>query len=279
MTGMGPDQGVRDWVHQRARQALEALRRGLWTLDADARNPKLAAPPLPPDGQMLVTRRTLDLALGGPGFFLVETPDGLAGTRFGRFFLKNDGALQTAEGLQLQTGFRVPAGARQLVLLNGGEAVAGLEGGGFAVLGSLWVGLPDGNRPGGWAVFYPGEAGVGPLLQGALEMPSRLPSGKGIHDERARFVRPLEEHRNFRQPAAGGACHSPGSMPHAPREEISSQQIASLVRKLRVEALPEEHEDAEAGALMAELVRLAVNRLNSRQAAELRRTLDSRPES
>ena len=49
-------------------------------------------------GALRQTGRSLDLAIEGPGFFQIETPQGVRYTRRGEFTLGADGLLQTAEG-------------------------------------------------------------------------------------------------------------------------------------------------------------------------------------
>ena len=49
-------------------------------------------------GALKETNRKLDVALGGPGFFVVQTPQGERHTRLGSFQLLDDGTLATARG-------------------------------------------------------------------------------------------------------------------------------------------------------------------------------------
>jgi flagellar basal body rod protein FlgG len=49
-------------------------------------------------GAIATTGRDLDLAIDGPGFFTVETPDGPRYTRNGHFTRRADGVLSTSEG-------------------------------------------------------------------------------------------------------------------------------------------------------------------------------------
>lgn len=51
------------------------------------------------EGPMRSTNAPLDMALEGPGFFVVETPDGERYTRSGHFFRSPEGTLVTADGL------------------------------------------------------------------------------------------------------------------------------------------------------------------------------------
>lgn len=53
-------------------------------------------------GPLEQTRRELDFALQGPGFFAVEGPDGIYYTRAGNFFRDADGFLITPQGYYVQ---------------------------------------------------------------------------------------------------------------------------------------------------------------------------------
>jgi len=53
-------------------------------------------------GSITPTGRDLDFAIDGPGFFVVETPDGLQYTRNGHFQVAADGTVTTADGLIVQ---------------------------------------------------------------------------------------------------------------------------------------------------------------------------------
>lgn len=60
-------------------------------------------------GEMEVTERKLDLAIGGAGFFQVELPTGEIGyTRNGQFHLGPNGQIVTAEGFVLLPGIEIP---------------------------------------------------------------------------------------------------------------------------------------------------------------------------
>ncbi len=50
------------------------------------------------EGSMVLTQRPLDFAVNGKGFFVVETPRGVAYTRQGSFSLSAEGVLVTEEG-------------------------------------------------------------------------------------------------------------------------------------------------------------------------------------
>jgi len=52
-------------------------------------------------GQVVSTGNELDAALNGPGFFVVETPNGERYTRAGNFSLSSNGELVTKEGMKV----------------------------------------------------------------------------------------------------------------------------------------------------------------------------------
>jgi len=54
-------------------------------------------------GRLDATGNTLDLAITGPGYFVVQTPDGERYTRNGHFELDDQGRVVTQEGFQLQS--------------------------------------------------------------------------------------------------------------------------------------------------------------------------------
>lgn len=53
-------------------------------------------------GSIAHTGNSLDMAIDGDGFFVVETPNGLAYTRQGNFRVNRDGALTTTDGYPVQ---------------------------------------------------------------------------------------------------------------------------------------------------------------------------------
>lgn len=60
------------------------------------------------DGGLMQTGNTLDLALNGPGYFVVETPAGPRYTRNGNFRLDQDGRIVTSDGHALLDGQNRP---------------------------------------------------------------------------------------------------------------------------------------------------------------------------
>jgi flagellar basal-body rod protein FlgG len=53
------------------------------------------------NGMLNMTGRDLDVALQGPGYFAVETPEGARYTRNGQFFVDPDGDVSTTEGYKV----------------------------------------------------------------------------------------------------------------------------------------------------------------------------------
>jgi flagellar basal-body rod protein FlgG len=66
-------------------------------------------------GSMQQTGNPLDMALDGPGHFMVRMPDGTtAYTRDGAFRLSDEGALVTTSGYALQPDITIPEGAQSI---------------------------------------------------------------------------------------------------------------------------------------------------------------------
>lgn len=74
-------------------------------------------------GPLQNTRRSLDVALVGDGFFQVQTPDGPRFTRDGRFYRDADGNLVTVRGYPL-----LDVNGQPVRLLQEGEVVIGRDG-------------------------------------------------------------------------------------------------------------------------------------------------------
>lgn len=79
-------------------------------------------------GPMEQTGNTFDFAIEGPGYFMVETPDGQALTRAGHFTPNAAGELVTGDGLRLLDSggapAAIPAGADSVKLSPDGALVA-----------------------------------------------------------------------------------------------------------------------------------------------------------
>lgn len=91
-------------------------------------------------GGMTMTGGTLDLAIQGEGFFLIQTPDGERLTRAGAFTSSADGILTTHDGFAvLDAGsapIQLPAGTRDIVVAQDGTI--SVDGQPVAALG-LWL--------------------------------------------------------------------------------------------------------------------------------------------
>ncbi len=78
------------------------------------------------DGAMQQTGSAMDFAVEGPGFFVVESPDGERFTRDGHFFRSPEGFLVTADGLPvLGTAGRIELEAGPVELNDEGQLVQG----------------------------------------------------------------------------------------------------------------------------------------------------------
>ena len=70
------------------------------------------------------TENQFDVALSGPGFFQVETPQGIRYTRNGNFTLNNAGELVTMEGHRVGGNITVPDGVTEVRILTDGRVFA-----------------------------------------------------------------------------------------------------------------------------------------------------------
>jgi flagellar basal body rod protein FlgG len=81
-------------------------------------------------GDMMATGNDLDAAIDGPGFFVIQTPDGIRYTRAGNFVVNADGDLVNKDGHAVLSTSNSPinAGAGTVSIGNGGTvAVDGIE--------------------------------------------------------------------------------------------------------------------------------------------------------
>ncbi len=136
-------------------------------------------------GPARMTYNPFDLMLEGPGFFQVQTPQGeTAFTRNGAFHVDSQGVLQLSNGSKLTPQIIIPRNAANITISNSGEVRATIPGTGDAVLGQIQVvdfqnqqgllamgeGLYKTSQASGAPVQgVPGENGLGPIQQGALE--------------------------------------------------------------------------------------------------------------
>lgn len=122
-------------------------------------------------GPLETTGNPLDLAIDGPGWFLVLTPQGIAYRRTGSFHVGPDGmvvdpqghALLAAGGPQGAGPLRVPSGSRVQVVQDGTVTADG------SPVGQVRIVLSPGGQdllPGGGGVYY-GPPGTGPAASGS----------------------------------------------------------------------------------------------------------------
>lgn len=137
-------------------------------------------------GDFVNTENSLDLAVQGGGFFIVEMPDGgFAYTRSGSFQLSPDGVLVTPDGYTVNPGITVPQDAVEISINQAGQVTAKIAGqteetqlgqlelatfvneNGLEALGDNLLSETDASGPA--LVGPPGAEGLGTVLQGFLE--------------------------------------------------------------------------------------------------------------
>ncbi len=137
-------------------------------------------------GPLVNTENTLDLAIQGDGFFVIELPDGrIAYTRSGNFQLSPEGTIVTADGYTVSPGITVPNDAVDISINAEGGVYAKIRGqvelqplgqlqlarfvnpaGLEEIGGNLLVETP---ASGPADLGTPGSDGFGTVLQGFLE--------------------------------------------------------------------------------------------------------------
>ncbi|WMW64864.1 flagellar basal-body rod protein FlgG [Nitratidesulfovibrio liaohensis] len=131
------------------------------------------------------TGNSLDLAIEGDGFFLVQVNGEDAYTRAGAFKLNQDGVVVTANGYTLQPEFTVPAETKSITVTENGH-ISALDTNGTALAEAdipLYTFInPAGLEARGRNLYTPSEASgeavegvpgenqVGTIAQGFLEM-------------------------------------------------------------------------------------------------------------
>jgi len=136
-------------------------------------------------GPARMTYHPYDLMIEGKGFFPVQRPNGeIAYTRNGAFHLDAQGRVQTSNGSLLIPQITIPNNAMNVLITAQGEVKAVLPGGQESVLGQIQlIAFPNeqGLSAAGESLFQPtlasgqplqgvpGEAGLGAVMQGALE--------------------------------------------------------------------------------------------------------------
>ncbi len=137
-------------------------------------------------GNLEQTGRDLDIAIEGAGYFQVSMPSGeTAYTRDGSFNVSDQGTLVTQDGYAVVPGIKIPQDATALTISRTGEVSATRGSNTTPVdLGRIELATfanPAGLLADGQNVFsatpasgepvtgYPGDNGMGQLLQGNLE--------------------------------------------------------------------------------------------------------------
>jgi flagellar basal-body rod protein FlgG len=137
-------------------------------------------------GDVINTENSLDLAVQGAGYFVVQLPDGgTAYTRSGNFQLSPEGVVVTADGYAVSPGITVPPNAVEVSINAEGGVTAKLQGqteladlgqlelaafvneAGLEALGDNLV--RETEASGAAQVGAPGSEGLGTVLQGYLE--------------------------------------------------------------------------------------------------------------
>jgi flagellar basal-body rod protein FlgF len=130
-------------------------------------------------GTLNSTGNPLDLAIGGTGFFAVQSPNGTRYTRDGEFKLSADGTLQTASGWAVldASGQPITVPTGQIVVGSDGSlSVSSAEGSAIAAQVGVYDLGSKGAVSAEGANIYKAAAGVTPTLatdsvvhQGSLE--------------------------------------------------------------------------------------------------------------
>lgn len=137
-------------------------------------------------GAIRQTSNNLDLALNGPGFFRISTPDGeTLYSRAGTFNKNANGQIVTADGYLVQPNLTVPEDASEVIVNESGQVFARIDGQTeLQELGQISLANfanPVGLTPLGGNLFretpssgaaiigVPGQAGFAQIKQGYLE--------------------------------------------------------------------------------------------------------------
>ncbi len=138
-------------------------------------------------GSAQVTENPTDIMIQGPGFFQVILPDGsTAYSRNGAFQVDGQGQFVTTDGYLLEPSIAVPEDAVELTVSDTGVVSVKIPGDTlFQEIGQIELARfvnPPGLLAQGKSLFletdasgapmtaYPGEDGMGTIIQGALEM-------------------------------------------------------------------------------------------------------------
>lgn len=137
-------------------------------------------------GNIEVTDQGLDMAINGRGFFQILMPDGSVNyTRNGQFQIDSTGTIVTSSGFPLEPAITVPEGFQNVTIGTDGVVTAvDAQTGESSEVGNVQLAdfiNPSGLEAMGSNLFRetvasgapnqsePGQNGVGPIIQGALE--------------------------------------------------------------------------------------------------------------
>jgi len=138
-------------------------------------------------GSAQITENPTDIMIQGPGFFQIILPDGsTAYTRNGALKVDGQGQMVTTDGYLLEPSIAVPEDAVELTVSDTGIVSVRIPGDAlFQEIGQIELARfvnPPGLLAQGKSLFletdasgapmtaYPGEDGMGTIIQGALEM-------------------------------------------------------------------------------------------------------------
>ncbi|MBN1422062.1 MAG: flagellar hook basal-body protein [Planctomycetes bacterium] len=110
-------------------------------------------------GDLTPSERSLDLAIDGDGFFIIQTEGEDAYTRVGRFYVDRDGQLVTANGRLVQPSIVVPEDASSVEVRSDGIVYAVYDDGTNEELGELEIARfrnPSGLLPIGDSIYREG---------------------------------------------------------------------------------------------------------------------------
>lgn len=118
---------------------------------------------------MTMTGGTYDLAIDGPGFFAVQTPDGVKITRAGAFLTSAEGELMNADGNRLldegQAPIQVPPGA---TIAIGPDGTVSADGEQIARVGLFAAPDPETMlRTGG--TLFAADGGLEPAMDASIQ--------------------------------------------------------------------------------------------------------------
>lgn len=137
-------------------------------------------------GNIEVTDQGMDMAINGRGFFQILMPDGaIQYTRDGKFQIDSTGQMVTAGGFPLEPAITIPEGAQNVTIgTDGIVSVVDAQTGASTQIGNVQIAdfiNPAGLEAMGSNLFRetvssgaptqgePGQNGLGPIIQGALE--------------------------------------------------------------------------------------------------------------